>query len=59
MKILIAAEIGLVFWLVAWALGVTSIDAFMVTIVIVVIAVAVEAISRNRQRRAAENSALR
>jgi hypothetical protein len=36
-----AATAGLVVWIVLWALGVKSIDAFMVTVVIVVVAVTV------------------
>ncbi len=36
MPILIALTIGLVWWVCAWALGVKSFDAFMVTALIVV-----------------------
>ena len=35
MTILLATLAGLVFWLVAWALGVKGFDALMVTILIV------------------------
>jgi hypothetical protein len=38
MPILIALTIGLVWWVCAWALGVKSFDAFMVTALIVVVA---------------------
>jgi hypothetical protein len=38
MSILIAFTIGMVWWVCAWALGVKSFDAFMVTALIVVIA---------------------
>jgi hypothetical protein len=38
MVILVALTIGLVWWVSAWALGVKSFDAFMVTAFIVVIA---------------------
>ena len=38
MTILIALTIGLVWWVCAWALGVKSFDAFMVTALVVVIA---------------------
>ena len=38
MLILVALTIGLVWWVCAWALGVKSFDAFMVTALIVVIA---------------------
>ncbi len=40
MTILVALTIGLVWWVCAWALGVKSFDAFMVTALIVVIAAA-------------------
>ena len=40
MPILVALTIGLVWWVCAWALGVKSFDAFMVTALIVVIAAA-------------------
>ena len=40
MPILVALTIGLVWWVCAWALGVKSFDAFMVTAFIVVIAAA-------------------
>jgi hypothetical protein len=36
--LLVALTIGLVFWIAAWAFGVKSFDAFMVTILLVVIA---------------------
>ena len=38
MVILVALTIGLVWWVTAWALGIKSFDAFMVTALIVVIA---------------------
>ena len=38
MSILVALTIGLVWWVSAWALGVKSFDAFMVTGLIVVLA---------------------
>ena len=38
MTILVAFTIGMVWWVCAWALGVKSFDAFMVTALIVVIA---------------------
>ena len=40
MTILVALTIGLVWWVCAWALGVKSFDAFMVTALVVVIAAA-------------------
>lgn len=57
MGLLTAAVIGLVFWIVAWSLGVKSIDAFLVTIAIFLVAVVGHVVSpylpRNR-RDAAE-----
>jgi hypothetical protein len=40
MVVLVALTIGLVWWVSAWALGVKSFDAFMLTALIVVIAAA-------------------
>jgi len=40
MSILIALTIGLVWWISAWALGIKSFDAFMLTALILVIAAA-------------------
>ncbi len=40
MSILIALTIGLVWWVSAWALGIMSFDAFMVTGLVVVLAAA-------------------
>ena len=40
MSILVALTIGLVWWVSAWALGIKSFDAFMVTVLIVVLAAA-------------------
>jgi hypothetical protein len=40
MSILVALTVGLVWWVTAWALGVKSFDAFMLTMLIVVIAAA-------------------
>ena len=34
MTVLVAWTIGLVFWIVAWALGIKAFDAFLVTIAI-------------------------
>jgi hypothetical protein len=38
MVILVALTVGLVWWVSAWALGVKSFDAFMITALIVVLA---------------------
>jgi hypothetical protein len=40
MAVLIALTIGLVWWVSAWALGVKSFDAFMLTALIIVVAAA-------------------
>ena len=39
MGVLVALTVGLVFWLVAWALGVKPFDAFLVTAALVMAAV--------------------
>ncbi|HWH44090.1 MAG TPA: hypothetical protein VNT32_05130 [Thermoleophilaceae bacterium] len=36
MQVLVALTVGLVFWICAWAFGVKSFDAFMVTIALLV-----------------------
>ena len=41
MPVLVALTIGLVWWVCAWALGVKSFDAFMVTIAVMVLAATV------------------
>ncbi|HEX8074261.1 MAG TPA: hypothetical protein VF545_04710 [Thermoleophilaceae bacterium] len=38
MQVVVALTVGLVFWIAAWALGVKSFDAFMVTALLVVLA---------------------
>jgi hypothetical protein len=38
--VLVALAIGLVFWIVAWALGANAFDAFLVTVALLVVAVA-------------------
>ncbi len=50
MGLLIASEIGLIFWIVAWSLGVKSMDAFLVTIMIFLIAAAGRLIGQHRKR---------
>lgn len=52
MGVLIAAEVGIIFWIVAWSLGAKSIDAFVVTIVIVLLASAGRIIRQQRERTA-------
>jgi Mn2+/Fe2+ NRAMP family transporter len=44
-SVLVALTVGLVFWIVAWALGVKAFDAFLVTVVLVVTAVAARMVS--------------
>ena len=36
MQVVVALTVGLVVWIVLWALGVKSFDAFMITILLVV-----------------------
>ena len=43
MIVLVALTVGLVFWIVAWAFGAKSFDAFMVVGLLVVSAAAVRA----------------
>ena len=38
MSVLVALTVGLVFWIIAWSLGVKAFDAFMVTIFITLLA---------------------
>jgi hypothetical protein len=40
MSVLVALTVGMVFWIAAWAFGVKSFDAFMVTVALVVTAAA-------------------
>ena len=39
MSVLVALTVGLVFWIAAWALGMKSFDAFLVTGAVVMVAV--------------------
>jgi uncharacterized protein YacL len=41
MGFVVATTFGLVVWLVLWALGVKSLDAFMITVLVAVIGVTV------------------
>ena len=50
MGVLIAAVVGIIFWIVAWSLGAKSIDAFLVTITIVLLACAGRIIRQQRER---------
>jgi hypothetical protein len=45
MGLLLSLIAGLVVWIVLWAIGVKSIDAFMITIAIVLVAASVRIIS--------------
>jgi uncharacterized integral membrane protein len=38
MSVLVALTVGLVFWIVAWSLGVKAFDAFMVTALLTLLA---------------------
>ena len=42
MKILVALTVGLVIWIVLWALGTKALDSFLITIALVLIAVVVQ-----------------
>jgi hypothetical protein len=44
MGVLISLALGLVFWLVLWALGAKAVDPFLITILLVLIAVTVRAV---------------
>ena len=44
MGLLISLAVGLVFWLVLWALGAKPFDTFLITILLVVTAVTVRAV---------------
>lgn len=52
MGVLIAAVVGIIFWIVAWSLGAKSFDAFLLTITIVVLASAGRLIRQHRERTA-------
>jgi Mg/Co/Ni transporter MgtE len=45
MGVLVALTVGLVIWITAWAFGVKSFDAFMVTVLLVVVAATVRIVS--------------
>jgi hypothetical protein len=38
MGLVVATTLGLIIWLVMWALGVKAVDAFIITLLIVVVA---------------------
>jgi uncharacterized integral membrane protein len=38
LSVLVALTVGLVFWIIAWSLGVKAFDAFMVTMLITLVA---------------------
>ena len=45
MGVLVALTVGLIIWIVAWAFGIKSIDAFMVVILLVVGAISARIVS--------------
>lgn len=45
MGVLVALTVGLIIWIVAWAFGIKSFDAFMVVILLVVGAISVRIVS--------------
>ncbi|MDP9376235.1 MAG: hypothetical protein M3P40_01435 [Actinomycetota bacterium] len=51
MLLLLAGEAGLVLWIVAWSLGMKSIDAFGITITIFIIAAAVDVYLKNKRAK--------
>jgi len=57
MGVLLTLIAGLVVWIVLWSIGVKSIDAFMITMVMLIVAAAAHIIwptlpgNRNRDRR--------
>ena len=46
MGLAVATITGLVIWIVLWSLGVKSVDAFLITILIVLVAVTVQIAAR-------------
>ena len=50
MGVLIASVFGLVLWIVLWALGTKSMDAFLLTITIFLVACAVRVVRQHRGR---------
>jgi hypothetical protein len=44
MMVLVAFTVGLVFWIVAWALGWKAFDAFLVTIALTLIAATIRTV---------------
>lgn len=50
MGVLIASVFGLVLWIVLWALGAKSLDAFLLTITIFLVACAVRVVRQHRGR---------
>ncbi len=51
MGLLIASVFGVILWIILWALGAKSIDAFLLTILIFLIAAAGRVIGHHRNRR--------
>ncbi len=45
MGIVVAATLGLIVWIVLWALGAKAIDGFMITIVIALLAATVKMVA--------------
>ncbi len=45
MGIVVAVTIGLILWLVLWALGAKGFDAFLITVVIALLATAVKMVT--------------
>ena len=47
MGLVVVTTVGLVVWLVMWALGVKAFDAFMITVVLVVLGATVRIIAQH------------
>jgi hypothetical protein len=45
MGVIVATTVGLILWLVLWALGQKAIDAFMITVLIAIVAATLRMIS--------------
>jgi hypothetical protein len=48
--VMVALTVGLVFWVVAWAFGIKSLDAFMVTALLTVSAAAYQIVKPHLDR---------
>src|SRR2546421_164503 len=58
MQVLVALTVGLVTWIVLWALGVKAFDAFLITLLLVVSAAAALHVAEHRRARLVARSLL-